>query len=117
MLAPYLLWLIPALFLVLLLILVLFVVPALLNTAGSYLSYLFENYESLDFNGDVVPTYRTVIILKVLTYLFFGLFIASLFFAAKSLNQTNQKGLTIIMVTQQFEQCIRHQNYDILLIL
>ena len=27
------------------------------------------------------------------------------------------KGLTIIMVTQQFEQCIRHQNYDILLIL
>lgn len=36
----------------------------------SYLSYLFENYESLDFNGDVVPAYRTVIILKVLTYLF-----------------------------------------------
>lgn len=25
--------------------------------------------------------------------------------------------LTIKMVTQQFEQCIRHQNYDILLIL
>ena len=94
--SPYLLWLIPALFLVLLLILVLFVVPALLNTAGSYLSYLFENYESLDFNGDVVPAYRTVIILKVLTYLFFGLFIASLFFAAKSLNQTNQKRNDVI---------------------
>ena len=26
-------------------------------------------------------------------------------------------GLTIIMVTQQFEQCIRHQNYDTLLTL
>ena len=28
-----------------------------------------------------------------------------------------KKGLTIKMVTQQFEQCIRHQNYDTLLIL
>ena len=27
------------------------------------------------------------------------------------------KGLTIKMVTQQFEQCIRHQNYDTLLTL
>ena len=28
-----------------------------------------------------------------------------------------EKSLTIKMVTQQFEQCIRHQNYDTLLTL
>ena len=31
--------------------------------------------------------------------------------------EQNTKGLTIKMVTQQFEQCIRHQNYDTLLTL
>ena len=30
---------------------------------------------------------------------------------------TKIKSLTIKMVTQQFEQCIRHQNYDTLLTL
>ena len=30
---------------------------------------------------------------------------------------TIKKSLTIKMVTQQFEQCIRHQNYDTLLTL
>ena len=31
--------------------------------------------------------------------------------------EQNTKGLTIKMVTQQFEQCIRYQNYDTLLTL
>ncbi len=91
-------FLLPAVFLVLLLIIVLFVVPAVLHTGGSYLAYLFESYDSLSFMGDIVPAYQTVILFKVLTVVFFVLFIGSLFYAGRSLNRPRTDRAKIVHV-------------------
>lgn len=57
---------------------------------------MFENYDNLDFYGDMVPAYHTYLLLKFLTILFFSLFILSLFFAARSLNKTEKKVQSVI---------------------
>lgn len=91
-----LLWIVPFVFLVILIVVIWCVVPAFLHTSGSFFSYLFENYDNLDFYGDMVPAYHTYLLLKFLTILFFSLFILSLFFAARSLNKTEKKVQSVI---------------------